>query len=130
MAISQRVDMDETRRGCVWMKACRAAFIAWGAIVLWQCIATWYWWPRARLQIENTAALSGDDAAWLPYFITCAIEIPFILHLLVIMVGVCTAAAKSMPKHSRVCGIGLIICGIGGAVMVGYTVLRYIVDLA
>lgn len=130
MTISERVDMDEMRRGCVGMKACRAAFIAWGAIVLWQCIATWYWWPRARLQIENTAALSGDDAAWLPDFHTCAIGIPLILHLLVFMVGVYTASSKSMPKHSRVCGIGLSICGIAGAVMVGYTALRYIVDLA
>ena len=112
------------------------AKIVWAMIVLcllalvWQCIATWYWWPRIRSTVENTAALSDFDIASLRRFDRVAIYVPGALQMIGLIWGSAMIGAKSVSRKTRFGAALLVGCGIGGLALAGYTVVRGILDLA
>jgi len=99
-------------------------------VIVWQSIATWYWWPRIRATIENTAALSDSNIALFHQFDWAAVYIPAVVQVLAAILGFATIFARSTSPQAKGLGVLVIICGLAGLALVGFAVARVISDLA
>lgn len=122
--------MKTVLHGNIQTKVIWAVFVLCLLVVLWQSIATWYWWPRVRSTIDNTAALTDSNIALLRQFDWSAVYIPAVIGLLGMTFGLATTCDKSAPRHAKRVGVLLIIFGLAGLALAGYALARGILDMA
>ena len=114
----------------VWRPSVSSVFLAFCLLLLvWQCVAWWYWWPMIRLGIENTCAFTDANTASFHRFEWLATYAPGILHIVAIISGIVMIAFTANNRRQKVVAVLFIVCGLIGIAIIGFTEIRILDDL-